>query len=149
MRIPDVLGRITYNLMRPALGLFYSGRLRVRALIIHESKILLVRNWKGGQRWTLPGGGVKSKESPREALVRELKEELNLGIKESDLEFISEVNHEEASAKYPVKFYRFSTVDKPSFSMHRPELIDAKWWPIDELPDDIEKLAVRTIKQQR
>lgn len=35
--------------------------------------------------WQLPGGGVENRESPEQAAVREIKEELNLDILESDL----------------------------------------------------------------
>jgi len=35
--------------------------------------------------WQLPGGGVENSESPEQAAVREVKEELNLDIVESDL----------------------------------------------------------------
>jgi len=149
MRIPPATGRIVYKFMRPFLGLFFSGKLRTRALIIHKSQILLVRNWKGRQRWTLPGGGAKNNESSQGAIIRELKEELGLNVKKTELEFISEVNHVEGSAKYPVVIYRLKFVKKPTFSMHRPELIDAEWWQVNDLPVNIDELTEKTITQQR
>lgn len=50
-------------------------RLKVTALITKNKKILLVRN-KGDLGFTLPGGGVESKEDVYDALTRELKEEI-------------------------------------------------------------------------
>lgn len=35
--------------------------------------------------WQLPGGGVEDRESPEQAAVREVKEELNLDVAESNL----------------------------------------------------------------
>ncbi len=149
MKIPPVFGRIAYSLMTPFLGMIFSGRLRTRALIIHESQVLLVRNWLGRQKWAFPGGGVKNKESPKEGLVRELKEELDLDIHERNLRYIYEVNHTDGNAKYPVAVFRLDLADKPSLSVRRPELINAKWWQVNDLPANIDELTEKTIKQQR
>ncbi|HET6887236.1 MAG TPA: NUDIX hydrolase [Candidatus Udaeobacter sp.] len=48
-------------------------KIDVRAAVISENKILLVR--ERGDGWTLPGGWVDPGESPSEAAVRETKEE--------------------------------------------------------------------------
>jgi ADP-ribose pyrophosphatase YjhB (NUDIX family) len=48
-------------------------KIDVRAAVISESKILLVK--ERGDGWTLPGGWVDPGESPSEAAVRETKEE--------------------------------------------------------------------------
>ena len=46
--------------------------------------VLLAKpNYK--KTWQLPGGGVENGESPEQAVIREVKEELNLNIVESDL----------------------------------------------------------------
>ena len=61
-------------------------RVRVAALIIRESKILLAQHEKGGRcYWLLPGGGVEFGESVEEALHRELLEEAGLPIRVHDL----------------------------------------------------------------
>lgn len=46
----------------------------VRGVVIHEERILLVQERHDGG-WTLPGGWADPNESPREAVVRELREE--------------------------------------------------------------------------
>lgn len=53
-------------------------RRSVKALVVAGDRILLVkeRHTNGSEFWTLPGGGVKGTESLREALTRELLEEL-------------------------------------------------------------------------
>lgn len=44
-----------------------------------DGRLLLIRNsYRRG--WTFPGGGVESGETSRDAAVRELREELGLGI---------------------------------------------------------------------
>lgn len=57
-------------------------RLAVRALIVHEGKVLLVHE-KDDAWWSFPGGGIDYNEDADTALLRELKEEL--GITESDI----------------------------------------------------------------
>jgi 8-oxo-dGTP diphosphatase len=54
------------------------------ALIIEQGKILVTQRKKDsshGLLWEFPGGKVKEGEDPREALQRELKEELDVEVK--------------------------------------------------------------------
>ena len=53
----------------------------VRAVILKRGEILLCRS-KGGRHYFLPGGLVEFNEPAKKALARELKEELNISIKE-------------------------------------------------------------------
>jgi len=53
----------------------------VTAIIRNPAKsILFVRNY-GENEWTLPGGLIEPAESPATAIVREIKEELNVNLK--------------------------------------------------------------------
>lgn len=53
----------------------------VAALIIKDDKVLLTQRWPGknlGLTWEFPGGKVEDEESDKEALERELREELGI-----------------------------------------------------------------------
>ena len=54
-------------------------------LIINNGKILTTRE-KGRKLCLLPGGGVEENETPKQALIRELKEELGIEASGRDLE---------------------------------------------------------------
>lgn len=50
-----------------------------RGIIIKKEKILLIhRNKNNRDYYVLPGGGIEENETPEEAIIRELKEELGL-----------------------------------------------------------------------
>lgn len=63
-------------------------RQRASAVILKDKKVLLIRRIKSDQDYyVFPGGGVDEGESIKDALIREVKEELNLDVKEQKLIF--------------------------------------------------------------
>lgn len=63
---------------------------------VREDKILLIRA-RDNDVWYFPGGKIDANETPKQALVRELKEELDVGVDEQALEELSTVigpNHD-------------------------------------------------------
>jgi len=58
-----------------------SPRLAVRAIILHQDRLLLVNAWKGRTHlWCAPGGGVELHASLHDSLARELHEETGLTV---------------------------------------------------------------------
>jgi 8-oxo-dGTP diphosphatase len=58
----------------------------VAAIIIHENKIFATQRGYGEFKdgWEFPGGKIESGETPQEALVREIGEELDVEIEVKD-----------------------------------------------------------------
>jgi 8-oxo-dGTP diphosphatase len=66
------------------------------ALVRNDGRLLLARRPEGKQMaglWEFPGGKVEAGESPQGALKRELREELGLGVEESDMAPFSFASH--------------------------------------------------------
>jgi len=63
-------------------------RANVAALIMDASdRVLVCERWRIPGAWQFPQGGVDPGESPREALVREVREEI--GLEASDFEILA------------------------------------------------------------
>lgn len=61
-------------------------KIRVRAVIIKDNKVLLIKRTKESSvYWVVPGGGVEDGETAEEALIRECEEELGVKIKINSL----------------------------------------------------------------
>ena len=67
----------------------------VAAIIIHENKIFATQRGYGEFKdgWEFPGGKIEPGETPQEALVREIKEELDIEIEVKD--FLETVGDED------------------------------------------------------
>ena len=65
---------VAYDLSEPARAALVRSRPAPQVLIAQRP----AGKWQAG-RWEFPGGKVESGESPRDALVRELREELGAG----------------------------------------------------------------------
>lgn len=85
----------------------YEGKLRVRScgVLIEKQSILLLNLHSPVTNtaiWTVPGGGVQFKETTREAVEREFKEETGLTVKAKELLHINELNE---SNFHAIEFY--------------------------------------------
>ncbi|WP_407432910.1 (deoxy)nucleoside triphosphate pyrophosphohydrolase [Methanobrevibacter sp.] len=107
--------------------------LNVVAAIIHkDNKILATKRGYGEfiNQWEFPGGKIEENETKEDALIREIKEELNVDIKITnfalDLEY-----------QYPTFYLKMSCYDC-IIKSGTPKLLehnDARWLSKDELDD--------------
>lgn len=113
----------------------------VAAVIRKENKIFCTQrgygDFKGG--WEFPGGKIEEGESPQEALVREIKEELDADIKVGDL--IKTVEYDYPTFHLSMDCFWCELV---SGEIELKEHEDAKWLDknnidsVDWLPADLD-----------
>jgi 8-oxo-dGTP diphosphatase len=84
-----------------------------------------------GLQWEFPGGKIEPGESPEQAIVREVREEL--GVAATPLERLKNVSHDYAhGTRVEIVFVKCS-LDSHSFALSG-EVNDARW----QLPAEIE-----------
>lgn len=117
----------------------------VAAIIVKGTKILATQRgygeFEGG--WEFPGDKVEQGETPEEAIVREIHEELNARI--SVQRFLTQVEHDYPTFHLSMKCF-ICTLDDPSFQLlehHAAKWLDMQHIDIvDWLPADIKVVAV-------
>jgi ADP-ribose pyrophosphatase YjhB (NUDIX family) len=151
-RIYNFSGRIASILSHPFVRPILNHSQRCRILVIRQNKILLVKGWLGSQRWSLPGGGIKKKESALQAGSRELAEETGLVIPASRFKIIGTSPYPDfhRGLKFSVNYLLVSleSEDSPAKKRHYLEIIDAKWFDLDKLPKDISPVVKAGLKHR-
>ncbi len=116
------------------------NRPRACAAIIKDNKILMVHIVDGKRDfWTLPGGGLEDKETYKDAVIREVKEEVNLDVEVMKYLFTSTYRHGEEKC-YLVKVVN----DKeptlgydPEYSEDNQVLKSIEWKSLEEVKNDL------------
>ena len=118
---------------------------RVCGAIIKGNSILMVRHQHGTHDyWTLPGGGIESGETPGQAIVREVEEEVGLTVEPIRLlfekEFLTEI------AETTEKCFLLKTLDSreptlgydPELDQEHQILKEVAWFSLSGMRNDIQ-----------
>lgn len=129
--------RLFFWLSWPALFLYFKGSKRARALLIDGDQVLLVKGreslWYGDSKWGLPGGGMRSNETPVTAAQRELSEELGIMVKAEELKALSDGIVMEYGLTYHAYFLVAHLPSSIALKLQKTELAIAEWQKIDSL----------------
>ncbi len=111
-------------------------RIRVAAVIVREGKILLVAHKKSNNvYWLLPGGGVKFGEPLKQALKREVMEELGISIAVNELILIND-SIDDIARKHIVNICFGCTYQEGEYQLGRERrLHNYGFFGKDEIPD--------------
>jgi len=133
-----------YHMARNAIfTLLMKKTVGARALVIQNDQVLLVKHtYHPG--WCTVGGGVDRKETPVEALKRELREEVG-AILTSPPELFSVYLARHAKRDDYVIFYIVTDCDFEE--VDSPEIQEKKWFALNELPRDISPATQRRIDE--
>lgn len=118
-------------------------RTSTNVLCVKDGKVLLSRRqntgWADG-KLTIPGGHVEAGETPRQAAVRELEEELGLKISEEDLQFYCVAQRNSDQAEYVAYEFQINLKPEQTPKNTEPELCsELVWAEVDNLPEDLIK----------
>ena len=128
-------------------------RLAVRAVLMHQNRLLLVNAWRGrDDLWCAPGGGVDPHASLPENLNREIMEETGLHVEIGDVCLVNEFNDVERDFHQVDVYFRCTLISGTlTDTWQDPEGIVTyrKWVTRDEIarlqvkPDSLAAVAWR------
>lgn len=110
-----------------------------------EGRVLLVRHSYGPKQWALPGGGLGRGEDPAAAARRELHEELRCDL--LTIEHVATLHETISGAPHTAHVFAGALANEP-----RPdgrEVIEARFFAADDLPDDLSRLSRLRIAEWR
>lgn len=123
--------------------IFRPYRPGAKTFIFYQDKILLARLGYAHKSWVLPGGGIDRGETPLQAAVREVKEEVGITI--SAPAFIGEQSNIRQYKKVTV-FYFAAYVRSKDVVIDGQEIKDATWFKLDSLPTDAREYLKQEIE---
>lgn len=118
----------------------FTLRCAVHLFLIRDGKTLLLRRYNTGWRdgeYSVIAGHIDGKESIRDAMVREAKEESGIDVHENDL-IVVHTMHRNAGDREYIDF--FLTTEKWAGEPHITEndkCDDLSWFPLVDLPENM------------
>ncbi|WP_350335093.1 NUDIX domain-containing protein [Coralliovum pocilloporae] len=141
-----------FKVMKPLIFRFWllkrGATLGVRAVVLDgEGQVFLVRHtYLPG--WYLPGGGVEAGQSFLTALKQELSEEGNIRLTGApDLFAVYQNRREYARDHVALYIVRDFVQDSPRRPDH--EIAEARFFPLDDLPEDTTEATRRRLSEIR
>ena len=118
------------------------------AIIEKDNQILIAKRLKGQHKdlWEFPGGKIEENESSEQALIREIKEELNADI--SITSYLTTINYTYPDFHLVMDVYLCSLASETMILHDHSQIkwIDPKTQNIDWVPADI--LVINTYNKQ-
>lgn len=112
----------------------------VKCILIHENQTLLIRHTYGSQLYSAVGGGIKAGENPEAAIKREIYEEVGLTV--HNLHQVGTIIWDAENKHDTITVFVAST-DSTVLTIDQAEIMEATWFEITDLPDDLSPLLQR------
>ncbi len=113
----------------------FDGKIAQKAIIVKGNKVLLLRDPRMEQViWEIPGGRMNIDEEPREAVAREIREELGVAINVGEVVYMEQFIQSNERRRAFVIVYKASLVDEEAdFVLLAEEVCEIAWVAEDEL----------------
>ncbi len=135
-RLLITLSTAAFWLAWPVLYLVIGGTRRTRVLVIHDDKILVIKNLLADGRWSLPGGGIHKSEDPAVGAARELAEETGIHAEPATLISLGAQPCTNHGITYSAHYFAARMSSRP---ITRPdfEVLDLTWANPKQLTDNV------------
>jgi ADP-ribose pyrophosphatase YjhB (NUDIX family) len=125
-KVPRQLRRRVIRLLTPSHTVGSIG------VVEHDGKVLLVSlSYRKG--WGMPGGLLNRGEQPVLAVVREAREETGLAV-EAQVPPTVVVDTKVRRVDVVFRCHLSPGTDPSAVRATSPEITEARWWPVDDLP---------------
>ena len=104
----------------------------VKCVIQRGDRWLMIKNTYGRSQWTFPGGAVDRGEEPRDAAIREVREEVGIAL--GDVQPIGDYFTRRQYKRDTVYCFTAS-VDREDFVIDEGEISEARWFESSNLPE--------------
>jgi 8-oxo-dGTP diphosphatase len=107
------------------------------AVLVRDGRVLLTQRKAGthlGGAWEFPGGKVEPGEDPRDALCRELREEIGVEARAGD---IIEVTFHRYPTKTVLLLFYEASLDERSPEPRAIDVAGVRWARADDLRDEL------------
>ncbi len=145
--IPHLLLRLAWHVRLRLLRATGWPTRGVKAMLFDRAgRVLLIRNSYGRRHlWVFPGGGMGRSEAPEQAVRREVREELGCGI--ADLRYLSTHLSTSEGKRDTIHLYAGRAASPPAAD--RVEVAEARFFPLDALPENVSDATLRRIEEYR
>ncbi len=93
----------------------------------HRDEVLLVRN-SYVPYYCLPGGYMRRGETPADAVLRELREEVGVDARADELALVYDQTREWEGKSDHVRIFNLQLATRPEVRVDHREVIEASWW---------------------
>lgn len=140
-----------YKIMKPDYSKHMPAkRMGAGALFFNERNELLILKQSYNDLWSIPGGIVDDHESPLQAVLREIKEEIGLTVQDVEFLGVNYVGHTlDRSENVQFIFYGgiLDSHQISSIQIDNDEIVDFKFLPLKEALSLVnERLKIRIPK---
>jgi len=104
-------------------------------IVVRGDEVLMIRDRYG--RWTFPKGHIEAGETPREAAVREVREET--GVQARPGEQLGQVDYTLAGGNDKQVTYFFMTYESGEVKPLHAEVADACWVGFEEAQEHVQR----------
>ena len=132
-RLYEIAGRLVFILSYPAVQLLVGRQKRAYLLLRCGDEVLLVKNWYGNGRWSLPGGGLHASETAELGLKREVMEEVGYDIAGLKLKGPESFKSAVGLTHKPCLVFCAEIGAKPDLRLNSFELTGAAWYRAEEI----------------